>query len=352
VESPILPPLAATLEESPPAVPAPEAPRVVEFPALLVAPAPPAAGPAQPAKIAPRRAPTPRPGLSASQKAIIGAAAIALLVVAGAIALQIAGSRSAPLSSAQASALVVSSEARLLSAADLGARPILTLRRGDRVNVLRAPDSRQQEWVEVQRVAAGRASRPGYLKSSEVGDWQSENPEVAIRLLKLFAPGPGAGEAEIRRHLEKMTAFLGLHAISPQGPEANLETANLNVALARLAKNQGQGGAEWQHYIDAAAGQLANAATDGALSARAEQTRRDLQSLRDAAQPATPAVAPPRPAPPEVALRRAEEAWRNGRYGDAARILNGLLAARPGYTPAIAMREKVRRAQQLEAKAR
>jgi hypothetical protein len=262
-------------------------------------------------------------------------------------------SQSVPVAPAQASAEVVTAESRLLAAVAADAKLIATLHKGDRVNVLELPASRDAAWVRIQFFGAARSLAPGYVRLRELGNWRSEDPAAAFRLLKLFAPPISAPEKELREQLDRLAGFVARFAITPQGPEANFEMARLNLVLARRAKDTGRPPADWESHLDAAAGQLAMAAGSGGLSNQVTQARQDLEVLRQLEKPRPPSAAPAAaPVRPEVALNRAETAWKTGRYRESLRILNQLLRERPGYTPAIALREKVLRAQKLESRGR
>ena len=233
----------------------------------------------------PRPATRPAP-LSAGQKRVIASFGLTVAAVAGAIAFQIKPPVHAR--PAVAAAEVVSSESRVFAAADRNAKVLVSLKRGERLGVLRLPRARDEEWIEVQFVAGKKAFPPGVLKTAELGNWSSSNPEAALYLLKLFGPGEPANEDEIKDQLGKLAAFTARFGITPQGPPANLEIARLNLALARRRHNAGLPPESWQRHIDAAAVQLAMAAAGTGLGPEIQRARQDLDELTEQAE------APPR----------------------------------------------------------
>ena len=241
-------------------------------------------------------------------------------------------------------------EARILAAASGEARAITSVRKGEQLNVVRVPESRSDDWVQVQYVSGGRAFPAGYVKLAELGNWESEESKTAMTILKVFGPEPSAPDAEIRRQIGRLSEFISRFAITPQGPQANFEMAQWNLVLARRAKQQGDPALE--SHLDAATGQLAMAAVSQDLAGQIAQAHRELEALKEVEKPPAPVRAPAAARRPENELSRAEQAWRRGRYREALGVLDRLIRERPGYTPAIALREKVRRAQQLESRTR
>lgn len=359
--APAIPPLAAPAAATPTVEPAVPPPAAVADPPATTPTAtspPPASEPpaavlppvAEPSRLPPQRARRPAATLSSQQKALLGGAAAVLLLVAGLVVVQVVRkSKPVELAPAEATAEVTAPEARLVAAA--GAAEIVALRKGDRCNVLSLPSGPDAVWVAVQFVDdSGKVFPPGRLKVAEVGKWRSEKPDAELHLLKTFGPGEAAPEPELREQLYKLAGFVSRFGITPQGPQAKLEMARVNLALARIARQAGRPASDWQPHLDAAAGQLAMASAGAELAGQVVDLRKQMEALGEPAVP-PPAARPPRiPAPPrpEDGVRRAEDAWKRGRYGEALRSLDRVLRDRPGYTPALALREKVRRAQQLE----
>ncbi len=343
---PAVPATEQSAEAAPEAAPVEEAP-AQEMPPPALSPPPSFKEPLPTLRIPVARA----EGLTKAQKAIIGSLAAVVLVVAAVILFSVGARRPVPLAAAQATAEVITAETRILASPGPGAHALVTLRKGERVNVLRAPAERKVEWIEVQFVSGNKLFPSGYVKLAALGNWSSENPGTALALLKLFGPEASASESEIRQQVGKLAEFTARFGITPQGPQANFEMSKWNLILARRAKEKNQPPENWQSYLDAATGQLAMAAVAAELAGPVAKARQDLEALKEAERPRprTPAASARRP---DTELKRAEEAWRRGRYREALRTLDRLLRERPGYTPALVLREKVRRAQQLESRTR
>jgi len=336
---------------APPPLPPPAKP--------VVAPAPPVSAVKPPTQQAARPAPS---GPSTLVFVGIGLGAAALVVAAFLIFMR---PKSAELVPAVATAQVTANEATLLAGPSSAEKVLTKVPKGQSINIIRAPEYPGQQWVEVQLVAGGLASRPGFMQTAELGNWMSSRAPVALGLLRAFAPSPGAGEGEVRQHLARLEDFLRRFPGAPEAADANLEAARANVALARIAVNSGQPlqPQSIQPMIDAATKALDSAALKPDLANPVQEVRRDLEGLQatvaaTATPVVTPRVKPPIPIPlpgpaaeaPEVLVKRADDLWRAGDYEQAQRILERALRARPGFAAAEALLVKVRRSRELEGR--
>jgi hypothetical protein len=179
---------------------------------------------------------------------------------------------------------------------------LITLKKGDTVNVIRPPHSRSQEWTEVQFVAGKTVSPPGAMHTADLGDWSSAKPDVALYFVQMYAPGPGAGEAEMRQYAQNLSAFIQHFSGSSQQNDAQAELDKTNAAIARMSA-----------------------------------------PTAAAAQPATA------PLDPEKELKRAEAAWEDGDYDQAERTLRRVLQQKPDFAAARTLLNKVRKAKQVES---
>lgn len=186
------------------------------------------------------------------------------------------------------------------------ANVIVELKRGDAVNVIRAPQNSRQEWTEVQYIAGRRAYPAGVMRTADLGNWSSANADTALLLVLRNAPGEGAGEAELRRYAAGLEAFIRRFRGSPREADAQAELDDTNAALARLAASV-------------------------------------------AAPVHVPASAAPQPLNLEAELALADQAWGNGRYREAERILKRILRRQPDAAGAQQMLEKVLQAEQVAA---
>ena len=122
----------------------------------------------------------------------------------------------------------------------------------------------------------------------------------------MYAPGPDAGETELRQYAQNLSGFIQHFTGTPQQAEAKAELDRINAALARARLRRGP-----------------------------------------------PQNWPLLPNPPpavnlEAELARAEDAWENGDYDQAERLLKRLLQQKPGFPAAQMLLDKVQKAKQLE----
>jgi hypothetical protein len=206
---------------------------------------------------------------------------------------------------AAGTALVAAAQAPLRQEPADSADVVVTLNKGDRVNVIRPPRSRSQEWTTVQYVGGKTPSVPGAMHTTDLTSWSSAKPDVALYFIEMYAPGPGASEAELRQYAQNLSAFIQHFSGTPQQNEAKVELDKTNAALASLsAPNPGK--------------------------------------TAEAPKPAQP------PFDAEGELKRAEKAWENGDYKQAERTLRRILQQKPDFPAARGLLDKVEKAKQLE----
>jgi tetratricopeptide (TPR) repeat protein len=329
----------------------------------------PARTPAQPpVKPAAKPAPQPRPTVSLTPPVSAPAPAAArskrLILIAGgaAAALIIAVGTGAYLFLRSQQATLISPVATAESAADgrIVASPldsnnvVVTLRKGEKVNVIRAPRSASQQWTEVQYVSGAKVYPSGVMRTAGLTNWHSSNPDVQLSLLETFGPGPGATEQELRAQINRYGELLGRVAGSPAESRVHLDMARLNIQLARL---QAAAGSPNGSEAAAAAQSLDAAARDASLGDSVEQLRRELASLGPAQS--TGAASAPAPsggtaAAPRInaaaLTARAQEYWEDGEYDQAERLLRRVLRQEPEFDAARTLLERVQRAKQLEGR--
>jgi hypothetical protein len=202
-------------------------------------------------------------------------------------------------------ARVAAAQAPLREKPSDSADVVVTLKKGDSVNVIRPPRSRSQEWTEVQYVAGKTTSAPGAMHTTDLTSWSSSKPDVALYFIQMYAPGPGAGEQELRQYAQNLSSFVQHFNGTPQQNEAKAELDRINATLGRL----------------------------------------------QAPDPGKTAAAPKPAAPPfdaENELNRAEKAWENGDYKQAERTLRRILQQKPDFPAARMLLDKVEKAKQLE----
>ena len=326
------------MQAPPAAPPPPDLPKSAPPPPMPQPPAAPRAVPPvqpKPAAQVPRAAAPARPALPGQKQktnvliAVVIAAAVVIIGVAVAVyALTHRGN--AARVPALATAEIAVTEARLYSAPSESSDILVTLKRGDRLNVTRVPTSQDQEWTQVQ-YAGAKVYPAGAMRTTDLGNWSSDRPDTALYLLQTFAPAAGAGPTELEEQARRLSQFLQRFPNSAQRAEAQSELDATNADLARLR------------------GQTPSPAASPATSAAA---------LPSQTPPAAAAVSPPTTPPanasaepkvsPEAGVKRATAFWEQGEYARAERLLKRVLQADPNYAPAKQLLGRVQKAQQLE----
>jgi hypothetical protein len=275
---------------------------------------------------------------------LIGAIA-ALLIIAAGVFFFLTRSHSAPAMAAVGTA--ETSADSPVFAAPAASRIIATAPRGAKVNILRAPRSRAQEWVEVQYASGGTVYPPGAMKTANLTNWFSPKPDVQYALLQAFAPADGAGEGELRQHLSRLNDFIARFPGSAQESAARLDFARLSIALARLEVAAGEpDGAE----IAGAARNLDAVQNRADLAGTVQQLKQELEGLQSGSRPEPPGATPSRAAVDiEQAIKNAENFWENGDYDPAERLLKRVLKDQPDNQRARSLLQRVQRAKRAEA---
>jgi serine/threonine protein kinase len=185
--------------------------------------------------------------------------------------------RSVPVESMLGTAVVRAQQTDLLEAPRLNSRHILALLRGARVNILNPVEGRDQFFVRVQFVSPKKSSRPGFVRTSDLSQWASENPRIEWDFANLVRPSDSASEPEWRQFAEEMREFSKRFAGTTEADEANLERARLYLSFAAAHKEAGQPRPEWaDNLIGAKEGLDAVSPTN---SSRATELRQRLAEL-------------------------------------------------------------------------
>jgi LPXTG-motif cell wall-anchored protein len=296
---------------------------------------------------APSIAPPPRTGSSKSPIWIVAGAAVIIMIGGWLwVRSRSVGSHPKPdvvvtaaTAPAIATATVAAATTSLLASANSSGPVLVALRQGEPVNVIALPTSRDQEYTNVRT----GAEKAGYVRTADLADWSGADSDAAWRINKLFAPGESATEAELLAQLDKWNQFIAKFPAAPQIAEANLECARLHVALLKLAQAAGKPPAEWQSHLDLAKEALSRATGNPAVDAEAAKLAQQLPN--SANQPPTAAQTP------QQILRRVYSLWDTGKYREATRLVDQILAASPGHPEALYWKKKIHDSEEAEAKA-
>jgi serine/threonine protein kinase len=275
-------------------------------------------GTAAPVPVTPAPAAAPASGKaksSSTQILVMGAVAVVVIGIA-LVAYFLTQPRAAVKVPAQATAEVAAATTPLMDGPSDSASVVTTLKKGDVVNVIHPPHSRSQDWTEVQYIAGNHVYPAGAAKTADLTNWNSTKPDVALLLIKAFAPQDGASEAELRDYSQKLTAFMLRFAGTPEQAQAQAELDKTAAALGRLSEPP------------------------------ATPTPTTPAPGKSPAGSPTPA---PTPALDQGAvLAQAQKAWENGDYTQAERLLKRILQQNPDFKAAQTLLEKVQKAKKLE----
>ncbi len=324
----------------------PDVPAEAVSPAYIAEPETPTVPSSKPARIA-------RPNLERWKLLSIagGAAVCAILVlVAGVAAL-----RPVPVESSVATAVVRVASTNIYADAGAAANKIASVPGGTRLNVLRLPTSRNQQWINVQAVTP-KVLRPGYVRAAELRDWQGQNSVAALALIRTLGPAEPESDQEIHVRIQELNNLASRFGGEPAAKEAQLDVARLQFTLAQRGKAAGRSVEDLQAELKTAHQELEMLTGEQSLRVRALDLIRQIDELlADApaaiADPVQTAAAPP-PPPPDVSslLARAIQLRQDGDYQGANILIDRILRMSPGNKDARALRDKLRRAHDAENK--
>jgi serine/threonine protein kinase len=263
-----------------------------------------------------------------------------------------------PVSAAVAVARVNARNAAIHEGRLESSKTLVAVQAGDQVRVLKAPVSLDQEWVQVQYVSPKqRAFRPGYMHTSDLDDWDSQNPDIALSLIRIFRADRAGTVAQIDSCLAALEQSTTRFARTPAVLQARLLMAELQIKAVRLLKESGALAATWQARLDAARNDILSAGHDPALRERASELQAQLDILSDQPPPvATPAPSappvtqtvtqtqPPQPALSVQALLAQAEKYRSAHNFDKAEALvKRVLARDPNNAQALELGDAIKR---------
>lgn len=245
---------------------------------------------------------------------------------------------SAPAAAPAATAAVAPATADLLAAPNASGQRLALLHHGETLHVLALPGAAGQEFTSVRTMDKPVA---GYVRTADLSGWSGTDAESAFMLDKLFATGQSGGEPELTAQLEQWNQFIGRFPTSPHLSEANLESARIELALAKLGRGAGKPAADWQPHMERAKQALAAVTGAPALDAPAAELRREIA---ESAPPSGAAVAAER-----ILRGRVNSLWEAGQYADAMALVDQVLALSPRNSEALAWKNKIRASQEAEA---
>lgn len=230
-----------------------------------------------------------------------------------------------------------------------GGSGIVTLTRGDRLQVLRLPLSRDQEWVEVQFVSPKKTFRPGYVRATNLDEWDSVNADAALALIRMFGPAASALEAELDFQIGLLRKWIGRFPQNPRVPGVRIETARLETDLIRRQRAAGLPQASWMGRIEAVREQLDAAGSSPEIAAAKDELQQEMLTLPSSLDPSPPKV-PPTVAPHTPSLRdnigqlldHARALWVENKYQEAKIEVERVLHYQPKNSDAIELQKNIK----------
>ncbi|MCC6366602.1 MAG: hypothetical protein IT165_24045 [Bryobacterales bacterium] len=251
----------------------------------------------------------------------IGAAAVFLLT------------RPVPVEKAIGAAVVQASRSDLLDQQGEGGKAMRSLPQGTVVNLLERLRSREQPFVRVQYVNAKDVSKPGYVRTADLGQWTSPDAPTAWELLALSRPAITSSEGDRRRFIQQLTQFSERFTGTPEAHQATLERARLYYGLANEAKSAGKPEADWKADLASAKAALPNPAPGATESVEAATLRKEIETLESSETKAGHLAADPASVQRALQVQQLEQTarqlYRDGEWEKVLEIANKMSSIDP-----------------------
>jgi serine/threonine protein kinase len=269
-----------------------------------------------------------------------------------------------------ATARVAAPQVRVLPEKSDGAKEIVAKARGSEMNVLELPKSLSQDWVRVQAREGEVFSRPGFVRAADLTEWEAKDPSAALALARMSGPMEAGTDAELRAQIGRLNAVAASFPGKPAGGAASLDSAKLELILAKHAKESGQPAADWQTSLADLTNRVEDMRRAPALQAGSDDLLRQIHDLiaekptlavtgnpaagvpgglLSGAPPVTPA--PLTDAEIKALLQSAEQLRKDHRYNDARRVVLRALRSQRKNGDAQILLKKIDAAIELERSA-
>jgi serine/threonine protein kinase len=212
------------------------------------------------------------------------------------------------------------------------------LARGTRVNVLKLPDSREQEWVRVQ-VTSPKPRKPGYMRVRDLVQWESTKPSSKLSLIEIFHPGDTGSDNEIEAKLDELEQFIVRFPKSKEASTAHLRAARLGIDLVRRAQAAGQAMSIADSRPETVRRHLDAIASDPSFAGQVQAAREALEKATSAGPTPADAVSntsqqqPPESPPSASRVRswvaQTRQALTVGDYGKAESLIEKIKKWQP-----------------------
>jgi hypothetical protein len=248
--------------------------------------------------------------------------------------------RPVPLAEADATAIVKANAAYIYKSPSSEADAITAAPQGTRLNVLRVPRSRDQQWVYVQFASHEKRFRPGYVRMADLHQWDSTTASVALDLAWNLRPGEAGTDADIEAQLAALARVAAQFKEQPAGRDARVYAAGLWVELAHRKKARGERREVWEQDATEAKGQLAAAGSDPSRPRRVGDIEQRLLALMDDPLSETPDA--------RELLKNALRLRGEYKYDEAERAVLRVLEAAPRNPEANRLLMEIRGAKELQ----
>jgi hypothetical protein len=228
-------------------------------------------------------------------------------------------------------------------------KKIAAVRSGTLLNVLRLPDSADQQWIRVQRVTP-KVLNPGYIRVGELSDWKAKTGSSALALVRLFRPPESAPPDQIQEQINKLNDVVARFSADPAANEARLDISRWKLLLIRRQQEAGTPGADLGQALTSLRPDVEALAGDVKLQGQVLDLLNQIDALFadvQAAGPQPPPTNQPAPAntqpPVDVSawMEKATAAWADGDYGLAQQNVKRVLQYQPNNKDALALRNRI-----------
>jgi serine/threonine protein kinase len=355
---------------------------------LTAAPPPPMAVPMLPPPPLVKNAAPPKPisnkppatGFTADKKRFVLVAAFVVVVVAALFFIVPSFFRTVKAQPFVATARVTSQQGVLHAYASAGGKSIASVSRGTLVNVLALPQSLTSGFAQVQARDNDSFTKPGYISTVELIEWESKDPKMALALARLSGPMDAGTDAELRAQIDKLNSVAATFGGKPEAGAASLDALKLQFALIKRTKDANPTSTDWQTSLSDLSSRLETLRSDPVVQGSADDMLKQVHDLMGTApqqaavangqtpavttpigqptagppangQPAAP-TGPPTPDDIKKWLQSAEYLRKTYDYKNAMFFVQKVLKADPANTDAKKLQEKIKAAIDLENSAK
>lgn len=237
-----------------------------------------------------------------------------------------------PLHSALGSAVVQADETTLLSSADASAKELMKLKKGAKVNLLDKLTSLDVPSVRVQYVTPERNSKPGYIRTQDLGSWESTDPVSEWAFLNAAR---NRGDLSTEEIITRLRSFSLRFPGTAESEKALLERAGLHLKLAKSKLEAGKPKEEFEPDVTQAREAIGGLTPSTANSSEVVAMNKELDAMQSgAAKPVEPPKEDAVTAQLRILLRNAKVAWDSGDLNGCESNARKALALSPNNTAA------------------